>query len=209
MLRTEGGGLLAAEGTVEFTAHRIADGERGAQREVSRSSARTAPGATSTPADPASPDGGDRDRRGRLAPRPGQQPVATASAPTTQAPAHTQEPADSPSTNAWRTASAAAGSGDCAATASPATTESAASSRAPAGAPGERVLDGAGVDRAHHRPHDGDAQGAPDSRMVSLTADPAPALSGRAPMTASVAGPRSPGRGHAAIRTMEVTTRPQ
>ena len=34
--RTEGGGLLAAEGTVEFTAHRIAGGERGEQHEVSR-----------------------------------------------------------------------------------------------------------------------------------------------------------------------------
>lgn len=36
VLRTEGGGLLAGEGTVEFTAHRIADGERGEQHEVSR-----------------------------------------------------------------------------------------------------------------------------------------------------------------------------
>jgi SEC-C motif-containing protein len=36
VLRTEDGGLLAADGTVEFTAHRIADGERGEQHEVSR-----------------------------------------------------------------------------------------------------------------------------------------------------------------------------
>ncbi|MDT0274555.1 YchJ family protein [Blastococcus goldschmidtiae] len=36
VLATDGGGLLAADGTVEFTAHRIADGERGAQHEVSR-----------------------------------------------------------------------------------------------------------------------------------------------------------------------------
>ena len=36
VLRTEGGGLLATEGTVEFIAHRIAGGERGEQHEVSR-----------------------------------------------------------------------------------------------------------------------------------------------------------------------------
>lgn len=36
VLATEGGGLLAAEGTVEFTAHRIAGGSRGEQHEVSR-----------------------------------------------------------------------------------------------------------------------------------------------------------------------------
>jgi len=36
VLRTEGGGLLASGGTVEFTAHRVADGQRGEQHEVSR-----------------------------------------------------------------------------------------------------------------------------------------------------------------------------
>lgn len=36
VLATDGGGLLAEEGTVEFVAHRLAGGERGEQREVSR-----------------------------------------------------------------------------------------------------------------------------------------------------------------------------
>lgn len=36
VLATDGGGLLADEGTVEFRAHRVADGERGEQHEVSR-----------------------------------------------------------------------------------------------------------------------------------------------------------------------------
>ncbi len=36
VIAADGGGLLAAEGTVEFSATRIADGQRGAQHEVSR-----------------------------------------------------------------------------------------------------------------------------------------------------------------------------
>ncbi len=36
VLATDGGGLLAAEGTVEFVAHRISGGARGEQHEVSR-----------------------------------------------------------------------------------------------------------------------------------------------------------------------------
>ena len=36
VLATDGGGLLAAEGTVEFVAHRVSGGERGEQHEVSR-----------------------------------------------------------------------------------------------------------------------------------------------------------------------------
>ncbi|MGY2128003.1 YchJ family protein [Blastococcus sp. SYSU DS0617] len=36
VLATDGGGLLATEGTVEFRAHRVAGGQRGAQHEVSR-----------------------------------------------------------------------------------------------------------------------------------------------------------------------------
>jgi SEC-C motif domain protein len=36
VLATTGGGLLAAEGTVEFRAHHVADGVRGAQHENSR-----------------------------------------------------------------------------------------------------------------------------------------------------------------------------
>ncbi len=36
VLATSGGGLLAAEGTVEFRAHWVAGGERGDQHEVSR-----------------------------------------------------------------------------------------------------------------------------------------------------------------------------
>jgi SEC-C motif-containing protein len=36
VLATEGGGLLAREGIVEFRAHRVAGGRRGAQHEVSR-----------------------------------------------------------------------------------------------------------------------------------------------------------------------------
>ena len=36
VLATDGGGLLAAAGTVEFVAHRISGGQRGEQHEVSR-----------------------------------------------------------------------------------------------------------------------------------------------------------------------------
>lgn len=36
VLRADGGGLLAAEGTVEFRAHRVTGGRRGEQHEVSR-----------------------------------------------------------------------------------------------------------------------------------------------------------------------------
>jgi SEC-C motif-containing protein len=36
VLATSGGGLLAAEGTVEFRAHHVVDGVRGAQHENSR-----------------------------------------------------------------------------------------------------------------------------------------------------------------------------
>ena len=36
VVATDGGGLLATEGTVEFVAHRISGGERGEQHEVSR-----------------------------------------------------------------------------------------------------------------------------------------------------------------------------
>jgi SEC-C motif-containing protein len=36
VLATTGGGLLAAEGTVEFRAHHVVDGVRGAQHEHSR-----------------------------------------------------------------------------------------------------------------------------------------------------------------------------
>ncbi len=36
VLSTTGGSLLAAEGTVEFRAHRVAGGQRGEQHEVSR-----------------------------------------------------------------------------------------------------------------------------------------------------------------------------
>jgi SEC-C motif-containing protein len=36
VVATDGGGLLAAEGTVEFRAHRVAGGQRGEQHEISR-----------------------------------------------------------------------------------------------------------------------------------------------------------------------------